>query len=63
MSAPCSAQLRPTPPSAVRRADPTLPLCVRVLDSTGDGVEELDVVEEELDESEEDLDVLPEGYG
>ena len=27
MSAPCSAQLRPAPPSAVRRADPTRPLC------------------------------------
>ena len=35
MSAPCSAQLRPAPPAAVRRADPTRPLCVRVLDSTG----------------------------
>ena len=35
MSAPCSAQRRPAPPSALRRADPTRPLCVRVLDSTG----------------------------
>ena len=30
-----SAQRRPVPPSALRRADPTRPLCVRVLDSTG----------------------------
>ena len=35
MSAPCSAQRRPAPPFALRRADPTRPLCVRVLDSTG----------------------------
>ena len=35
MSAPCSAQLRPARPSSLRRADPTRPLCVRVLDSTG----------------------------
>ena len=35
MSAPCSAQRRPAPPSALRRSDPTRPLCVRVLDSTG----------------------------
>ena len=35
MSAPWFAQLRPAPPSAVRCADPTRPLCVRVLDSTG----------------------------
>ena len=35
MSAPCSAQRRPAPPSALRRADPTRPLCVRVFDSTG----------------------------
>ena len=35
MSAPCSAQRRPAPPSALRRADSTRPLCVRVLDSTG----------------------------
>ena len=34
-SAPCSAQRRPAPPSALCRADPTCPLCVRVLDSTG----------------------------
>ena len=34
LSAPCSSQLRPAPPSAVRRADPTRPWCVRVLDST-----------------------------
>ena len=36
MLATCSAQLRPAPPSAVRGADPTRPLCVRVLDSTGE---------------------------
>ena len=36
MSARCSAELRPAPPSALRHADPTRPLCVRVLDSTGD---------------------------
>ena len=35
MSAPWFAQLRPAPPSPVRCADPTRPLCVRVLDSTG----------------------------
>ena len=35
MSAPCSAQRRLAPPSALRCADPTRPLCVRVLDSTG----------------------------
>ena len=35
MSAPCYAQLHPAPRSAVSRADPTRPLCVRVLDSTG----------------------------
>ena len=35
MSAPCSAQRGPAPPSALRLADPTRPLCVRVLDSTG----------------------------
>ena len=35
MSAPWFAQLRPAPPSAVRCADPTRPMCVRVLDSTG----------------------------
>ena len=34
MLEPCSAQRRPAPPSALRRADPTRPLCVRVLDST-----------------------------
>ena len=34
MSALCSAQLR-LPPSAMRCADLTRPLCVRVLDSTG----------------------------
>ena len=34
MSALCSAQRRPAPPSALRRADPTRLLCVRVLDST-----------------------------
>ena len=34
MSAPCSAQLRPAPPPAVRRLDPTRVWCVRVLDST-----------------------------
>ena len=36
MSAPCVAQRRPTPPSALRRADSSRPLCVRVLDSTGE---------------------------
>ena len=35
MSAPCSAERRPAPPSALRRGDPTRLLCVRVLDSTG----------------------------
>ena len=35
MSALWFAQLRSAPPSAVRCADPTGPLCVRVLDSTG----------------------------
>ena len=35
MSAPCFAQRRSTPPSALGRADPTRLLCVRVLDSTG----------------------------
>ena len=35
MSAPCFAQRRPDPPSALRRADPTRPLRVRILDSTG----------------------------
>ena len=35
MSAPFSAQLRPAPPSAVRRADPTRSFFVRVLNSTG----------------------------
>ena len=35
MSAPWFAQLRPAPPSAVRCADTTHLLCVRVLDSTG----------------------------
>ena len=35
MSEPCSAQRRPAPPSAARRADPTRSLCFRVLDSTG----------------------------
>ena len=35
MSAPCLAQRCPAPPSALRRADPTRPLCVQVLDSTG----------------------------
>ena len=34
MSAQFLAQLCAAPPSAVRRADPTRPLCVRVLDST-----------------------------
>ena len=34
MSAPCSVQRRPALPSALRRADPTRPFCVRVLDST-----------------------------
>ena len=71
MSAPCSAQRRPAPPSALRRADPTRTLCVRVLESTGDEVvedlgeseDELDESEEDLGESEEDLDVLPEEYG
>ena len=33
--APWFAQLRPAPPSFVRCADPTRPLCVRVLDPTG----------------------------
>ena len=36
MSASCSDQRRPAPPSALRHADPTGPLCVRVLDSTGE---------------------------
>ena len=35
MLAPCSAQRRLAPLSAVRRADPTLTWCVRVSDSTG----------------------------
>ena len=35
MSAHCSAQRRPASPSALRRADTTCPLCVRVSDSTG----------------------------
>ena len=35
MSAPCSAQRRPALPAALRRADPTRPLCTRVFDSTG----------------------------
>ena len=31
---PCSAQRSPAPPSALRRADPIRPLCVRVFGST-----------------------------
>ena len=34
LSAPCSAQRRPATPSALRRADPICPLCVRILNST-----------------------------
>ena len=36
MSAHCFAQRRPAPPSALHRADPTRPLCVRFLDSTSE---------------------------
>ena len=40
MSATWFAQLRPAPPSTVRCADPTRPLCVRVLESTGASLSE-----------------------
>ena len=48
MSAPCSAQRRPAPPSALRRADPTRPLCVRVLDSTGSTLNVIDALTKHL---------------